>query len=115
MRHPFATVEFARGLSHIGEAVDVPEWETAVLLRRCGDDRRDAIGPYPIAVLGQGVDLADGLQRLARLGAVSVVLVLESVLSPNLQSLSRAFDFVRPLKTQYLYDRAVGSKRYSKH
>jgi carbamoyl-phosphate synthase large subunit len=113
--HPYSTIEYGESLPHIGEAVYVPEWGTAVLRRDCGMGHHDAIGTYPITVFKPDCDLAGGLDRLARLGLVSVVLVIEDLLRPELAELQRTFDFTRPFKLHYLHDRAISPPRYSRN
>jgi hypothetical protein len=115
MTHPYSTVDFGESLRHIGEPIYIPEWGTTVLRRKYDVVHHDAIGTYPITVFKPDCDLAGGLDRLARLGLVSVVLVIENALRPELADLLRVFDFVRPFKLHYLYDRAVSPARYSKH
>jgi hypothetical protein len=108
-------MEFGYSLRNIGEPIYVPEWGTTVLRRPCGLDQYDAIGTYPITVFRTGCDLAAGLDRLARLGLVSIVLVVDSILSPELAALERVFDFTRAFKLHYMHDRNVPRVVYSKH
>jgi GNAT acetyltransferase-like protein len=115
MMHPYSTIEYGESLRHIGEPIHVPEWGTTVLKRACGMGHHDAIGTYPIAVLQPDCDLAAGLDRLARMGLVSVVLVLENVLRPELRELERTFDVARPFKRHYLFDRAASAAYSSQH
>lgn len=113
MTHPYATPDFARSLPHAGEAVGVPEWDGHVLSRPIpGDDARDAMGPYPIAVLRSDADVVGGLERLRAGGLASVVLVIEDHLRPPLSALEGAFDFVRPFKSHCVYDRRLGPIAY---
>jgi Acetyltransferase (GNAT) domain len=115
MTHPYSTIEFGESLRHIGEPIYIPEWGTTVLRRECGMGHHDALGTYPITVFKPDCDLAGGLDRLARLGLVSVVLVIENVLRPELADLQRTFDFARPFKLHYLHDRTASAIRSSKH
>jgi hypothetical protein len=113
--HPYSTIQFGSSLRHIGEPIYVPEWGTTVLGRQCEMGYRDAIGTYPIAVCKTDCDLVGGLDRLQGLGFVSVVLVFDDILRPQLSALQCAFDFVRPFKQHYLHDRDAGPARYSRN
>lgn len=116
MTHPYAREDYARSLGHVGRALAVPEWDSHVLVRATpAADREDGIGPYPLAVLAGGSDVAAGLARLKAAGLVSVVLVLEDRLRPDMAALEAAFDFVRPFKSHYIFDRSLGSLAYGKH
>ena len=116
MSHPYATGEYAAGLAHMGAPFAVPEWGCHVLLRATPCGRRlDAAGPYPIAVIEQGADLEAGLDRLRAAGAVSIIVVVDDYLRPALAALESAFDFLRPFKSQYLHDRALGPLTLNKH
>jgi hypothetical protein len=115
MTHPYSTTEFGSSLPHIGEPIYVPEWGTTVLRRDCGMGNYDAAGTYPIVVFKPECDLHGGIKRLARSGLVSVVLVVDDVLRPELASLQRAFDFVRPFKLHYLHDRSNSSVYSHRH
>jgi hypothetical protein len=113
--HPYSSIEFAESLGHIGEPIYLPEWGTAVLIRDCGNGYRDAMGTYPITVFKPDTDFAAGLERLARAGVVSIVLVVDEALRPDLANLRQAFDFVQVFKTHFIHDRRVGSNGYSKN
>jgi len=116
MTHPYASAAYAQSLRHLGEPLAVPEWEGQVLTRptpRGG--RRDAMGPYPLAVIAPGADLAAGLNRLSDAGLVSVVAVLDDRQRPSMEPLSAAFDFVRPFKSHFLHDRSLGPLELGKH
>jgi hypothetical protein len=102
LTHPNATDEFARSLRHIGEALRIPEWGCNVLVRPIVGELRDAVGTYPIALLGRNADLAGGLARLRAERIVSVVLVLDDFHRPDLDRLQSAFSFFRPFKTHYI-------------
>jgi len=106
---------FGESLRHIGEPFYVPEWGTSVLRRNCGKGYHDAVGTYPITVFKSDCDLASGFDRLARLGLVSVVLVVENALRPELADLEEAFDFVRSFKMHHLHDRTISPIRYSRN
>ncbi|MBO9560439.1 MAG: hypothetical protein J7515_17865, partial [Caulobacter sp.] len=116
MTHPYARKDYAATLGHIGRPVAVPEWDAWVLARPtpCGT-REDAVGPYPLTVLADKADLADGLARLKAEGLVSVVLVVEDRLGPSSAALETAFDLVRPFKSHQILDRDVGPLAYGKH
>lgn len=115
MTHPYATLEFGKSLSHIGDPIYISEWGTTVLARDCGDGYRDAIGTYPIVAFGRDADIEAGLDRLEDLGFVSIVFVIDDVHRPDLAMLRRYFDIVRLFKTHYLYDRSLSTKDFSKH
>jgi hypothetical protein len=116
MTHPYASEAYARSLAHVGEAFAVPEWASHVLTRPTPDDRgRDAIGAYPLAVISPDADLAGGLERLKAAGLISVVLVTDERLRPDAPTMEAAFDFVRPFKSHFLYDRSLGPLAYGKH
>jgi hypothetical protein len=131
MIHPYATEAYARSLSHWGEAVHVPEWgchvialdtpgapDTRGALDTGGalDTRggKDAAGTYPLAVMAPDSDLAGGLERLRRLGLVSVTLVLDEFHRPPLEVLREHFDVVNPFKTHHIR-RNSASFAYGKH
>lgn len=116
MTHPYATASYAAGLDHVGQAFEIPEWGTYVLLRETPfGGHRDVVGVYPIMVLSREANLAGGLQRLKAKGIVSIVLVLDDLLRPPLRDLEAIFDFVRPFKSHYLHDWKVGDPVYNKH
>lgn len=116
MTHPYASEGYARSLAHMGELLVVPEWGGPVLTRPVeASARRDATGPYPLTVIARGADLRGGLARMSRAGLISAVVVLDDRLRPPLAELEGAFDFVRPFKTHYLYDRRLGPPVYDKH
>jgi hypothetical protein len=114
--HPYASEDYVRSLAHAGRALAVPEWDCHVLVRPIdGVAREDAIGAYPLAVLAPGADLPGGLARLREAGLVSVVLVLDDRLRPNLESLDREFGMVRRFKSHFVDDRRLGPAAYDKH
>jgi len=114
MTHPYATAAYAKSLPHIGEAFEVPEWRTSVLVRPiAGGKRRDAIGPYPLTVLAPDADIDGGLQRLRAAGLVSVVLVTDDRPRPDMDG--AALDVARPFKSHFLHDRSVGPLALGKH
>jgi hypothetical protein len=114
--HPYASEAYARSLAHIGVPFAVPEWGGHVLVRRtpCGTCE-DAIGPYPLTVLECDADVAAGLARLKAAGLVSVVLVLDDRLRPEMRDLESAPATVRRFKSHYVHDRSLGAISYSKH
>ena len=114
MTHPYATLEYGESLRHLGEPIRVAEWGTTVLRRKCGLGHYDALGTYPIMVFKPDCDLAGGLVRLTQLGLVSAVLVVDDSLRAELPAL-QAFDFVRPFKQHFLYERSRSPIPYSKH
>jgi len=116
MTHPYATAAYAQSLAHAGDPLAIPEWDSQVLTRKtpCGG-RRDATGPYPLAVIAPEADIADGLDRLEDAGLVSVVVVLDDRLRPPLEDIAAAFDFVRPYKSHFIHDRGIGPLQLAKH
>jgi len=87
-----------------------------VLLRTTPCGRHlDATGSYPFAAIAQDADLAAGLDRLKGAGVVSIIAVVDDRFRPSLAALEDAFDFARPFKSQYLYDRALGLLTFNKH
>jgi hypothetical protein len=116
MTHPYASAAYAASLSHVGEPFAVPEWDSHILARPIpGVRARDAMGPYPLTVIGPQADLAAGLDRMALAGLVSAVLVVDDRLRPDPASLDQAFDAVRPFKSHHLHDRSLGPPAYGKH
>lgn len=96
----YASRAYAEGLSHVGRAVEVPEWRGFVLERSIPAGGVDAAGPYPLTVLPGGADIAGGLARLADLGLVSAVTVPDPLQGSDLS----AFPVRRPFKTHQLID-----------
>ena len=116
MIHPYASEDYARGLAHAGTPLQTPEWCCHVLARPIpGRPLQDATGAYPLAVLAPDADLAGGLARLEAAGLVSVVLVVDDRLRPDLEALERAFGVVRRFKSHFVHDRALGPPAYDKH
>lgn len=116
MTHPYATAAYARSLAHAGDPLAVPEWDSHVLTRATpSGGRRDATGPYPLAVIAPGADIPQGLDRLRAAGLVSVVAVLDDRLRPALEAVAAAFDFVRPYKSHFVHDRRLGPLQLGKH
>jgi hypothetical protein len=120
MIHPYATEAYARSLGHWGEAVPVPEWGCHVILRGVheGADGEqggsDASGTYPVAVIAADADLPGGLERLRRLGLVSITLVLDDFHRPPLSEIKKHFSVVNPFKTHYIHRNALPFE-YGKH
>jgi hypothetical protein len=114
-RHPYATLAYARTLSHVGRPIDVPEWGTHVIARELGGERADAVGPYPLACLASDSDLASGLERLRRERMISVTLVVDALAGPPISSLRDAFLYSRPFKTHYLVDPSASQYLPTRH
>jgi hypothetical protein len=120
--HPYATAAYAHSLSHWGEAQSVPEWGCGVILRAipgmdaAGEDTAgmDAAGTYPIAAIAADADLPGGLERLRRLGLISITLVLDDFQRPPLALLQKYFNVVRPFKTHYIR-RNAAKFTYARH
>lgn len=102
--HPYATHQFAKTLSHIGEPLYVRSWDTYVLARRCAGQFMDAMGGYPRAVLAPHADLSAGVSELRTRGMVSVTLALDCLSGPSPTMLGTAFQRVRAFKTHYVVD-----------
>ena len=116
MSHPYASEAYARSLGHVGAPLAAPEWGCHVLVRDTPQGgRQDAMGPYPLTPLSPGADVAGGLGRLKAAGLVSVVLVADDRLRPDLKTLEAGFDFVRRFKSHFLHDRSLGPPAYDKH
>ncbi len=97
LRHVYARDDYVAAL---GDAVAVPSWQTSVVARDFGDVR-DAIGAYPMAVIGG--DIAAGLAELRESGLVSVALVPDP-LKTDISACEAHFDRVTPFKTHLLID-----------
>jgi hypothetical protein len=109
LRHPYASRAYAEALGFAGRPIEVADWAAFVIGRDiAGGPERDAIGPYPRAVLDRSGDLEGGLQALAGEGLVSVVLVADPVAGPPSERLARAFSLCRPFKTHQIIERAKG-------
>lgn len=116
MSHPYGSEAYAKSLGHVGTPLAAPEWGCQVLVRETlAGARQDAMGTYPLTPLAADADLVGGLQRLRDDGLVSVVLVADDRLRPELAALEGAFDFVRRFKSHFVYDRALGPPAYDKH
>jgi hypothetical protein len=114
MAHLLAEPAYAEALAGPGAAMPVPEWGAHVVRRPIAGDRCDAIGIYPMQVFRRGADIRAGLDRLAALGLVSMVLVPDPLLCPA-PALARDFDVSRPFKAHYLIDPAQGRFDPTKH
>jgi Acetyltransferase (GNAT) domain/Helix-turn-helix domain len=87
------------------EALEVPEWETYVLVRASASGLLQATGLKPLAGLRPGGDMSGGLERLRDAGVRSVSLVTDPMWCPELHVLTGSFGSCRQLKTYYLVDR----------
>lgn len=115
MTHLYALHSYAQSLSHAGQALHVPHWDCSVLMRNINAHRSDAMGTYPLAIMPPEADIAGGLAHLRDHGLVSVVLVLDDVHRPSLESLQQHFTLVRPFKTHYLYRPDGDEPHYDAH
>lgn len=113
--HPYATLEYANTLRHVGEPLYVPPWRTWVIAREIRPGLRDAMGTYPVACLAEDADVAAGLDALRLQGMVSVTLVVDGLSGPPLQSLQAAFGLGRPFKAHHLVDQVSGRYDPSRH
>ena len=114
-RHPYATERYAASLQHWGTSIDVPEWGTSVIVRSFLQKHKDAAGPYPLCMLSAEADIPAGLERLKRMGLVSVVLVVDSAVFNDQPELGRYFDMVSPFKSHFIYQRSEAPFQYSSH
>lgn len=106
----YARIDYAEAFG--GQVLDVPEWQTAVLRRPIpASEWEDALGPYPLCLMGGKADLEAGLERMRAAGLVSVALVTDPVTGPSPAHLSAAFALCRPFKRHYLIDRSLGQDR----
>lgn len=118
--HPYADLHYAKALGHVGRPVAIPEWGTPVLARPIGavpalDGEEDAMGIYPLTSLAEATDLTGGLERLRRLGFVSIAVVPDPLAGPSKDALSDAFGVVRPFKAHLTIDPAIGPYSPSRH
>lgn len=116
--HPYATLDYAQSLAHVGLPFEVPQWGTYVIAREIPGGGIDAVGCYPIAVLNEEADLLGGLRRLRDAGFVSVTLVLDDWHRPPISMLESVFDVCRPFKTHHFVHKGHSSSfegRYVPH
>jgi hypothetical protein len=113
--HPYATLAYAKTLTHIGRPMYVRAWDSHIIVRDVDQNSFDAIGPYPIACLAPGSDLRAGLEDLRQAGMISVVLVVDGLWGPPHRELEQAFSSARPYKTHYLVDSAAGQYLPTSH
>lgn len=94
--------------------LDVPEWQTAVLIRHIPNSYwRDAIGCYPLAGINPTADLSSGLDRLRDAGLVSIALVPDPLRMPPVNVLREAFTVCLPFKKHYVIDRTAEGTEFS--
>lgn len=115
LAHPYAMFEYARTLAHIGEPHYVHAWGTHVLARSWHGRAKDACGVYPLAALSTEEDLRPGIEELRAAGFVSIVMVVDPLLSPSSERLRQAFEQVRPFKTHYVVDTDAAVYQPSAH
>jgi hypothetical protein len=113
MIHPYSSDNYAKALSHWGEAFPVPEWGCHVIVRDV-DDGADAFGTYPIAAMATDADVPGGMERLRRSGLIAVTLVMDEFHRPSLAELQKHFGVVRPYKTHYIRRNALPFE-YGRH
>jgi len=116
-RHPYGEAGYAAAIAGAERwgVVDVPEWDTAMLLRPLAGGARDAAGPYPRAPIPKDADLRAGVERLRSLALVSAVLVPDPLFAPDGETLAAAFSVCRPFKTHFVVDRTARGYAPSKH
>lgn len=112
--HPYASRAYAEALAGPAAVVAVPEWGSYVTRRPTTDGLCDAVGVYPMQCFASGADVGAGLERLAALGLLSVVLTPDPLLHPAVD-LARHFDICRPFKPHYVVDPARGVFDPSRH
>ena len=115
VRHPYGRLVYGETLGHIGYPIDVPEWGCCVIARAVNTIRNDCSGAYPITPMRADADIQGGLERLRKLGFVSVVLVLDDFHRPNLENICSAFSYVREFKSHYVNRRLAEPHLYSKN
>jgi hypothetical protein len=103
--HPYADPAHVAALGY--ESLDVPEWRTPILIRPLpGAPGVDGLGGYPLAAIDPSADLPGGLDRLVKVGLVSVVLVPDPLFSPPPPLLSSHFEVCRRFKSHFVLDRS---------
>ena len=108
MPHPYASLLYAESfLEPELKVLEVPPWNTHVLVRRPGGRKgvRIASGVYPFASLDPDCDLRGGLELLKEKRIGTVTMLTDALWSPPAEALQEAFDFCRPLKHTFLLDR----------
>jgi len=113
--HPYASLQYARTLAHLGRPIHVGPWNTHLISRNYGKDVADAVGPYPLTPLLPDCDLGGGIATLRNAGFLTVTLVVDGVTSPSIEDLSKHFTLVRPFKRHYWFDRGAGEYAPTKH
>jgi len=115
MTHPYASAAYAEVFRDMAQPLWVPAWGTHVLTRDLpGGGAIDAIGIYPLTVLGPGADLAAGLDWMKEQGLVSVCIVPDPATAPHLSEMQKAFGLCAPFKAHLVVD-YTRKVRPSKH
>lgn len=104
--HPTTSAAYARALRDAEtEVLEVPEWETYVLIRASAGGMLQATGLKPLAGLRPGGDISGGLERLRDAGVRSISLVTDPMWCPELDVLKGSFNSCREFKTYFIVDR----------
>lgn len=108
MSHPYAAEDYVAALAKTGgeRALRIDGWNTSLLVRPIPSMGADAAGAYPMAAIAPNSDLRAGLDQLATLALVSLVLISDPLFGPSVDILAAAFPLARPFKTHYLVDPA---------
>jgi len=114
--HPLTTTDYAAAFAPESRPIAVTSWRAAVGIRAIpGTPHEDSASCYPLMPLAGDADLPGGLAELAAAGAVSFVGVTDPHFSPSADDLARHFPIVRPFKTHFAIDRALGPPAWDKH
>lgn len=113
--HPYATLEYAETLAHVGSPLYVGSWDAYVLRRTWREDVCDAAGTYPLACLHPQADIGAGIENLRASGLTSIVFVVDGLSGPPLTSLQQHFSEFRAFKTHYLVDASSNYLSSSHH
>jgi hypothetical protein len=117
LAHPKCSEHYAKAFEATGgEAFQVPEWRTHVLLKSAPSLKlvQHATGVSGHSSLDPDCDLKGGLERLRRAGIGSVSLITDPMWSPAQNLLEAAFQSCRPFNENYLIDRGLGRIRVHK-
>jgi hypothetical protein len=115
MKHPYTTLAYAESFTHVGRALEIPEWNTSVLVREIELGYEDVCGTYPLTIFEKQTDIEAGLERLRSHHFISAVFVVDDHHRPTLEKLQQSFTFVKPFKTHYVFKRQHGDIIYNKH
>lgn len=115
MTGPYGRRAYVQSLAGDGDRV-VPLWGGHGLLRPLPDGTGiDAASAYPMGGFDTGADLAEGLEAMRAVGAVSLSVVADPLNAPDPAWLAARADIHRRLKTHYVIDREAAPFAPSKH